>query len=66
MSLERRISGALHSILGLYGIPVEVRQEKIDKAFIMNHRTLVKQVLQEFKEYVQQANEQALLDLLKQ
>ena len=65
VSLERRISGALHSILGLYGISAEVRQEKIDKVFTMDHRTLGTQVLQEFKDYVQQANEQAFLDLLK-
>ena len=63
--LETRISGALHNILGIYGISENIRQEKLNKVFTMNHKTLGKQVLQEFKEYVQQANEQAFLDLLK-
>lgn len=63
--LEKRISGALNAILQLYGVPEEVRREKIRKVFTMNYKTLGKQVLQEFREYVEQVNEQALLDLLK-
>lgn len=65
VSLEKRLSGALHSILGLYGIPAEMRQSKIQKVFSLDHKTLGKRVLREFKEYVEQANEQALLDLLR-
>lgn len=65
VSLERRITGALHNILDLYGIPKEVREVKIKKVFSMDHKSLGKRALREFKEYVEQANEQALLDLLK-
>ena len=65
VSLERRITGALHSILDLYGIPKEVRAAKIQKVFKMDHKSLGKRALREFREYVEQANEQALLDMLK-
>ncbi len=63
--LETRISGALNNILGIYGIPEETRQAKIKKVFAMDYRNLGKRVIREFREYVEQANEQAFLDLLK-
>lgn len=65
VTLENRISSALHSILGIYGIPEETRNQKIQRVFAMDHRNLGKRVLKEFKEYVAEANEQALIDLLK-
>lgn len=65
VSLETRISGALNNILGIYGIPEEIRKQKIQKVFAMDYRNLGKRVLQEFRAYVEQVNEQALLDLLK-
>lgn len=65
ISLERRISGALHNILGIYGVPPEIRETKIQKVFAMDYRNLGKKVLAEFKKYVEQANEQAVIDLLR-
>lgn len=65
VTLETRISGALNNILGIYGIPEETRQTKTKKVFAMDYRNLGKRVLLEFKEYVEQANEQALMELLK-
>ena len=65
VTLETRISGALNNILGIFGIPEETRQTKIQKVFARDYRNLGKRVLEEFKEYVEQANEQALLELLK-
>ena len=65
VSLETRISGALNNILGIYGIPEEIRQTKIKKVFAKDCRSLGKRVLGEFREYVEQANEQAFLSLLK-
>ena len=65
VSLETRISGALNVILDIYGIPEEIRQEKIRKVFTMDYQKLGMQVLEEFKEYVEQANEQAFIDLLR-
>ena len=65
VSLETRITGALHNILGIYGIPPETREMKIKKVLTMDYQKLAKRVLREFKEYVEQANEQAFQDLLK-
>ena len=65
VTLETRIAGALNNILGIYGIPEETRQTKTKKVFAMDYRTLGKRVLEEFKEYVEQANEQAFMALLK-
>ena len=65
VTLETRIAGALSNILGIFGIPEETRQTKIQKVFARDYRNLGKRVLEGFKEYVEQANEQALLELLK-
>ena len=65
VSLETRIAGALNVMLEIYGIPSEVRQEKIRKVFTLDYKNLGKQVLMEFREYVKNANEQAFLELLK-
>ena len=65
VTLETRISGALNNILGIFGIPEQTRQVKIQKVFAMDYRNLGKRVLLEFREYVEQADEQALLELLK-
>ena len=62
---ETRITGALNSILSIFGIPDEIRQQKLRKVFAMDHKGLGKRVLKEFREYVEQANEQAFKDLLK-
>ena len=65
VSVETRISGAIYAILGIYGIPEEIRKIKIEKVFARDHKALGKKVLKEFKDYVEQANEQALFDLIK-
>ena len=63
--IETRIAGALHNILGIYGIPEEVRKQKIEKVFKTNYKEDTKRILEDFKEYVKKANEQAFSDLLK-
>ena len=65
VSMETRISGALNNIMSIYGIPEEVRKTKIQKVFALDYKNLGKKVILEFKEYVEQANEQAFLELLK-
>ena len=47
------------------GSPEEIRQTKIRKVLAMDHKSLGQQVLKEFREFVEQANEQAVFDLLK-
>lgn len=63
--LEKRIEGALDSILGIYGIPEETRKIKLQKVFAMDYMSLGKRVLTDFKEYVVQANDQAFYELVK-
>lgn len=62
--MEMRIKGALQTILALYGVPVERIHEKIQKVLELDYRALGIRALKEFKEYVEESNEQALADLL--
>ena len=62
--LETRIAGALHNILGIYGVPEKVRSMKIQKVFAMDYRNIGKQVLVEFKKHVEKANDEAFRVLI--
>ena len=62
---ETRISGAIHNILGIYGVPEDIRNTKLKKVFLMDYRNIGKKAIADFKQYVEASNEQALLDLLK-
>lgn len=62
--LPLRITGALNAILSIYQVPKEKRDEKLAKALTMDYRALSLRVLKEFREYVDQTTEQALLDLM--
>ena len=64
VSLERRIAGALHNILDLYGIPWEVRDTKIQKVFAMDYKNLGKRALREFREFVDRESEQAMVEMI--
>lgn len=64
VSLETRIAGALHNILGIYGLPAELRNAKIQKVFAMDYRNLGKRVLAEFKQYVTDSYEEAFHQLV--
>jgi len=66
VTLENRVAGALHNILGIFGIPEEVRRSKIQRVFDLDYRKLGTQTLTDFRQYVAEANDQAFLDLLKQ
>ena len=65
VQLETRIAGALHNILGIYGISAEVRQSKIQRVFAMDYQKISMRVLREFHEFVAETSEQALHDLLR-
>lgn len=62
--LETRIFGALHAILRIYGVPEAVRENKIQRVFAMDHRSLGKRVFVDFRAFVEQATEEAFRDLL--
>ena len=64
-SLEVRVGGALRTILAIYNVPKEVRDQKIQKVLSMNYKVLGLETLKKFREYVDRTTEQALIDLLK-
>lgn len=65
VSLETRIEGALHNILGIYGIPEEIRKVKVQKVFSMDYKNLCKRVLKDFKTFVAKTNDETFLALIK-
>ena len=64
-SIERRIEGALNTIMMLFGVPEELRRIKIKKVLAMDYRAIGRKVYEEFKEYVTETNEHALDEVLK-
>ncbi len=64
-SPELRVEGALRAVLSIYNVPKELQDEKIKKVLSMDYRTLGMDTLRRFREFVDHATEQALLDLLK-
>lgn len=65
VTLETRIAGALNQILTIYNVPKELREQKTERVLSMDYREIGRRMLAQFKEYVKEANEQALLELLK-
>jgi len=58
--LALQIEGGLDAIMTLYGVPEELRRQKIDKVLCMDYRALGRRLLAEFKDYVEKINEEAL------
>ena len=63
--LDIRVAGALRTILSIYNVPKDLRDEKIQKVLSMNYQKLGLDTLKKFRKYVDRTTEQALLDLLK-
>jgi len=63
--LETRLTGALNNILGIYGVPEDVRNTKIKKVFALDYLKIGKQALADFKEYVAKSNDRAFADLVR-
>jgi hypothetical protein len=53
VSLESRITGAIHSILGIYQVPEPVRREQATQVLARDYRSLGRTVLQNFKNHVE-------------
>ncbi len=64
VALETRVGGALYNILGIYGVPSEIRMTKIRRVFEMDYRKLGIQVLREFHAYVEEYNDRVVHDLV--
>ena len=64
-SLERRLEGALNSIMLLLDVPEEIRHKKIKKVLSMDYLSIGRKVYANFKQYVTETNEHALDEILK-
>lgn len=65
LPLDVRITGALNNIMMIFNVPEEIREVKIKKILSMDYRALGRRALAQFREFVDQTNEQifeALLD----
>jgi AcrR family transcriptional regulator len=58
--LDKQIEKALDSIMLLYGVPEELRKQKIEKVLAMNYRSIGQRILKGFKEYIDKVNEENL------
>ena len=63
---ENRIRRALDNILMIYNVPQQLREENIAKAQSVDCRTLGLGMLERFKQFVAQTNEQRLETLLSE
>lgn len=61
--LDARISGALDTIMKIYNVPDEIRKKKISKVLTMDYRSLGRRIFKEFKQYINDENEQAFEEL---
>ena len=64
-SIERRIEGALDTIMLLFGVPEDIRKTKISKVLAMDYRSIGRSVYVDFKQYVTETNEHALEEILQ-
>ena len=62
--MDLRITGALDNIMKIFSIPENIRKQKIHKILFTDYRTLGKQVLEQFKQFVNDTNEHAFEILL--
>lgn len=64
-SLDVRIAGALNGIMTIYNVPKDIRETKIEKVLSMDYYKIGQSILEEFKAYIEKANEHAFEDILK-
>ena len=62
--LAVRISGGLRAIMMIYNVPEKIYKEKIDKILKMDYRVFAKSILQNFKDYVENINEEVIEKIL--
>jgi hypothetical protein len=51
--------------MALFGVPEELRKMKVEKVLPMDYRAIGRRVFADFKQYVSEANEKAIEDLLQ-
>ena len=55
--IEMRITGALNNIMTIFNVPEQTRQLKISKILAMDYRALGREVLDGFRRFVEETNE---------
>lgn len=65
VSFELRVSSAIQNVLGIYGIPEEIRTQKLQKVFAMDYRNIGKKAIADFNNYVESFNENVFQELIK-
>ncbi|MBQ8724525.1 MAG: TetR/AcrR family transcriptional regulator [Oscillospiraceae bacterium] len=55
-SLDQKVSKGLDSILQLYNVPKEVRDQSVEKIIVMDYRNLGRRLLSDFKDYITAVN----------
>lgn len=65
LPIDIRIAGGLDNILTTYQVPEDIRRTKINKVLAIDYRTLGRQVLENFKVFVEETNEQAFEEQLQ-
>ena len=63
--LPMQIERTLNAIMLLYGVPEELRRAKIEKVLQMDYRALGRRILAEFKQYIEEVNEQNLKNAIQ-
>ena len=63
--LDKRIRATLDTVMAVYGVPSDIRKSTIDEILKADYRKVGRKVLDEFRTYVEEVNEQAFLDLIK-
>ena len=58
--LSVQIENALNTVMLIYGVPAEIRKTKIQKVLAMDYRSLSRNLLSEFREYIDNVNEEML------
>lgn len=64
--LETRIRGALHLILGIYQVPQELREKKIEQVLNMDYRAIGRRMITDFKGFVHQYTDHAFDAMIEQ
>ena len=63
--MDVRVGGGLDNILTTYQVPEDIRRKKISKVLAIDYRALGQQVLENFKVFVEETNEQAFEEQLQ-
>ena len=63
--LDVRVAGALNGVMTVYGVPEDLRKIKVKKTLCLDYRAMARHIFNEFIEYVEIRNEQAIEALLR-